>query len=162
VTEASVSRFLAGVAEATESQAGVSAAIDVRTAAGGIFPSEMLILPLPPQPSIAFALIPTTASAAPRNLRHIEAGIGAVNLSRAMADGPTGSEVAGLSHLTARELEIVHRLISGDRVPAIASALFLSQSTVRNHLASAFGKLGVRSQQELIDLFRGSVTATRP
>jgi len=37
-------------------------------------------------------------------------------------------------------------------VPAIAGALFISQSTVRNHLSSVFRKLRVESQQELIDL----------
>jgi DNA-binding CsgD family transcriptional regulator len=51
-------------------------------------------------------------------------------------------------------LEIVLRFVSGDRVRAIAARLFLSQSTVRNHLSSVYRKLGVRSQQELVDLFR--------
>jgi DNA-binding CsgD family transcriptional regulator len=39
-------------------------------------------------------------------------------------------------------------------VPPIAKSLFLSQSTIRNHLASVFAKIGVSSQQELVDLFR--------
>jgi DNA-binding NarL/FixJ family response regulator len=51
-------------------------------------------------------------------------------------------------------LEIVTRLLDGYRVPAIAGNLFLSQSTVRNHLASVFGKLGVASQQQLLDALR--------
>jgi DNA-binding CsgD family transcriptional regulator len=59
-----------------------------------------------------------------------------------------------LRGLTSRECEIVTRLRDGDRVPAIAVKLFLSQSTVRNHLASVFAKLGVASQQELLDSFR--------
>jgi DNA-binding NarL/FixJ family response regulator len=59
-----------------------------------------------------------------------------------------------LSALSARELEIVTRLMNGDRVPAIAEALFLSPSTVRNHLSAVFRKLGVASQQELINLLR--------
>jgi DNA-binding NarL/FixJ family response regulator len=59
-----------------------------------------------------------------------------------------------LRGLTARECEIVTRLRDGDRVPAIAVKLFLSQSTVRNHLASVFAKLGVTSQQQLLDSFR--------
>jgi DNA-binding NarL/FixJ family response regulator len=59
-----------------------------------------------------------------------------------------------LSRLTTRELEIVTGLLQGDRVPVISARLFLSQSTVRNHLASVFGKLGVTSQQQLLDLFR--------
>jgi DNA-binding NarL/FixJ family response regulator len=59
-----------------------------------------------------------------------------------------------LRGLTSRECEIVTRLLDGDRVPAIAVKLFLSQSTVRNHLASVFTKMGVASQQQLLDAFR--------
>jgi DNA-binding CsgD family transcriptional regulator len=43
-------------------------------------------------------------------------------------------------------------------VPAIAGAVFLSQSTVRNHLARVYRKLGVGSQQELINLLRDNET----
>lgn len=71
------------------------------------------------------------------------------------------AELAGLSRLTNRELDIVGRLLRGDRVPAIAETLFLSQSTVRNHLSSVFGKLRVSSQQQLLDLLRGQDRAAR-
>jgi PAS domain S-box-containing protein len=63
--------------------------------------------------------------------------------------GPLGSE-----QLSAREREIVNRLLNGDRVPAIARALYLGQSTVRNHLTSVYRKLNVSSQQDLIDLYK--------
>ena len=46
------------------------------------------------------------------------------------------------------------RLVNGDRVPAIAESLFLSPSTVRNHLSAVFRKLRVGSQQQLIHLLR--------
>jgi DNA-binding NarL/FixJ family response regulator len=65
-----------------------------------------------------------------------------------------GPEVPGLNTLTARQFDLVARLLEGDRVPAIASTMFLSQSTVRSHLASVFRKVGVTSQQELLDLIR--------
>lgn len=75
-------------------------------------------------------------------------------------DGPTGP-AAGigdyrtlLDRLTQREAEIVLRLVRGDRVPAIARDLFLAQATVRNHLSAAYRKLGVSSQQGVVDLFR--------
>ena len=58
------------------------------------------------------------------------------------------------SELSPREFEVMTRLMGGDRVPAIAAALFLTPSTVRNHLASLFRKLGVRSQQGLLDALR--------
>jgi PAS domain S-box-containing protein len=68
--------------------------------------------------------------------------------------GRTSETVPGLSRLSGREFEVVRMLLLGDRVPVIARNLFVSQSTVRNHLSSVFRKLRVRSQQELIVLLR--------
>jgi PAS domain S-box-containing protein len=62
--------------------------------------------------------------------------------------------VPGLDRLSRREFEVVKLLLRGDRVPVIARQLYVSQSTVRNHLSSVFRKLRVRSQQELIVLLR--------
>src|SRR6185437_6162727 len=53
-----------------------------------------------------------------------------------------------------RESDIVAMLLSGHRVPTIAESLFVSQSTVRSQLSAAFRKIGVSSQQELIDRLR--------
>jgi DNA-binding CsgD family transcriptional regulator/PAS domain-containing protein len=55
-----------------------------------------------------------------------------------------------LSELTDRQNEIVRRLVGGQRVAAIAQDLFVSQSTVRNHLSAIYKALGVKSQAELI------------
>lgn len=54
--------------------------------------------------------------------------------------------------LTAREREILELLVSGLRVPSIAEQLFISPSTVRNHLSTGFKKLGVTSQAEFLAL----------
>jgi PAS domain S-box-containing protein len=67
---------------------------------------------------------------------------------------PLDETILGLDRLSRRELEVVRMLLLGDRVPVIARHLFVSQSTVRNHLSSVFRKLRVRSQQELIVLLR--------
>jgi DNA-binding CsgD family transcriptional regulator len=48
----------------------------------------------------------------------------------------------------------VRLLLRGDRVPSIAQQLWLTQSTIRNHLYSVYRKLGVTSQQTLINLLR--------
>jgi DNA-binding NarL/FixJ family response regulator len=66
----------------------------------------------------------------------------------------TEAEIPGVTQLTRGELVTVRKLVAGDRVPAIASALSLSQNTIRNQLSAVYRKLSVRSQQELIDLFR--------
>jgi DNA-binding CsgD family transcriptional regulator len=34
--------------------------------------------------------------------------------------------------------------------------LFVTQSTIRNHLAAIYSKMGVSSQQELMNLFRSA------
>ncbi|HTZ45289.1 MAG TPA: PAS domain S-box protein [Jatrophihabitans sp.] len=75
---------------------------------------------------------------------------GAVTGARPADDTP----VPGLDRLSRREDEVVRMLLRGDRVPVIARQLFVSQSTVRNHLSSVFRKLRVTSQQELIVLLR--------
>jgi len=60
--------------------------------------------------------------------------------------------------LTPRQQEVVQRLLDGERVPAISNAIFLSQSTVRNHLLAVFRKFDVHSQEELI----GKLTRGQP
>ena len=52
-----------------------------------------------------------------------------------------------------REAQVVRMLLTGYRVRSIGSLIYLSPSTVRNHLSTAFRKLGVASQQELPLLF---------
>ena len=60
--------------------------------------------------------------------------------------------VPGLEDLSARQFEIVTRLVRGERVSMIARALFVSPSTVRNHLSIIYRKVGVSSQADLVDL----------
>jgi DNA-binding CsgD family transcriptional regulator/PAS domain-containing protein len=55
-----------------------------------------------------------------------------------------------LGGLSERQSQVLGRLISGERVPTIARSLFLSESTVRNHLSAIFQKAGVHSQSELL------------
>jgi PAS domain S-box-containing protein len=73
----------------------------------------------------------------------------------------SGRSLPGLERLSRREIEVVRMLLLGDRVPVIARQLFISQSTVRNHLSSVFRKLRVSSQQELIVLLRERDPADR-
>src|SRR3954452_2081749 len=66
------------------------------------------------------------------------------------ANLPTVSELPGFETLTAREMQILGELRAGRRSPEIARSFNLAQSTVRNHLASVYGKLGVDSQVSLL------------
>jgi DNA-binding NarL/FixJ family response regulator len=55
-----------------------------------------------------------------------------------------------IGELSERQSQVLGRLISGDRVSTIARSLFLSESTVRNHLSAIYRKTGVHSQSELL------------
>jgi DNA-binding CsgD family transcriptional regulator/PAS domain-containing protein len=59
-----------------------------------------------------------------------------------------------LADLSSRQWEILSRLLRGQRVDTIARDLYVSPSTVRNHLSHIFRRFGVHSQRELLDLLR--------
>jgi DNA-binding NarL/FixJ family response regulator len=54
--------------------------------------------------------------------------------------------------LSTREKQILGLVVMGYMNSQIATTLFLAESTVKSHLSSAFGKLGVRSRNEAVSL----------
>jgi DNA-binding NarL/FixJ family response regulator len=54
--------------------------------------------------------------------------------------------------LSTREKQILGLVVMGFMNSQIAERLFLAESTVKSHLSSAFGKLGVRSRNEAVEL----------
>ena len=54
--------------------------------------------------------------------------------------------------LTAREMEILELTAKGLKTPQLAAQLFISATTVRNHLKNIFSKLGVHSRAEAVGL----------
>ncbi len=54
--------------------------------------------------------------------------------------------------LSSREKQILGLVVMGYMNSQIAEQLFLAESTVKSHLSSAFGKLGVRSRNEAVNL----------
>jgi DNA-binding NarL/FixJ family response regulator len=54
--------------------------------------------------------------------------------------------------LSSREKQILGLVVMGYMNSQIAQQLFLAESTVKSHLSSAFGKLGVRSRNEAVNL----------
>jgi ATP/maltotriose-dependent transcriptional regulator MalT len=52
--------------------------------------------------------------------------------------------------LTARELEILRLIAAGLRNQEIARQLFISQATVKRHIANAYLKLGVGHRTEAL------------
>jgi DNA-binding NarL/FixJ family response regulator len=61
------------------------------------------------------------------------------------------ADFARLPEMRPREQEIVRLLFQHLRVPAIARRLGISPHAVRNHLKMVFKRVGVASQQELLD-----------
>jgi DNA-binding CsgD family transcriptional regulator len=158
VTADSAADALVGLAEAALRAAGVCTMVRVDGISGAV-PAQLFIRRLVPSMSFAFSLVvpgddgDAGPMGAEETLRMLGRGL------RALDTGRTADDIdrtqPGTEKLSSRELEIVARLVGGDRVPAIARALFLTQGTIRNHLSNAYRKLGVASQQELIDLYRG-------
>jgi DNA-binding CsgD family transcriptional regulator len=55
-----------------------------------------------------------------------------------------------LSGLTERQANVLRMVVAGEGVADIGEALFVSPSTVRNHLSTIYRKVGVRSKAELL------------
>lgn len=87
-------------------------------------------------------------------LRRIGAEVRAAGIIENVSTLRPHADHPELTDLTTRQWEILSLLLEGLRVPAIASHLYLSPSTVRNHLATIFRKFGVHSQSELLELLR--------
>jgi DNA-binding CsgD family transcriptional regulator len=158
VEDADVPRLLKALSHCSETGLGTSLAVRPQLLGFRAGRCQLLLIPMEPTPSFAFALVDdgsadalTSALGMEQALWQFDEVVRSATASRMVGDLPADP---GLGRLSGRELEIVMRLMSGDRVPAIAESLFLSPSTVRNHLSAVFRKLRVGSQQELIHLLR--------
>jgi len=67
---------------------------------------------------------------------------------------PDCDHLPELSRLTTREFQVLMLLGEGERTKAIAERLFVSESTIRNHLSSIYSKFGVHTQSELLLMLR--------
>jgi DNA-binding CsgD family transcriptional regulator len=89
-----------------------------------------------------------------RHLQRIALEVQAAGVLPALGPTADASRVPALSELSARQWDVVSRLARGQRVSMIANEMYLSQSTVRNHLSAIYRRVGVHSQRELLDLLR--------
>jgi DNA-binding NarL/FixJ family response regulator len=73
----------------------------------------------------------------------------------AVRRGPDRLERDGPAALTEREQEIMNLLAKGLNNRAIASELFVSEKTVKNHINRIYAKLGVSTRPEAIAVWLG-------
>ncbi|MEA2589865.1 MAG: hypothetical protein QOH66_2792 [Actinomycetota bacterium] len=141
---------------------GVATGVRVRRHDGEWTPVRCELSPLcgHHQPHFALAMwaadTPAEEPAAQRAARledhiwRIALEVAAAGISDAPATAETWWSEPALRNVSQRQLEILRRLLRGERVPTIARDLFLSQSTVRNHLSAIYRRVGVHSQAELV------------
>jgi len=89
-----------------------------------------------------------------RHLRRIAQEVQASGVIGGMGRIPDPARFPQLRLLSSRQWDVLTHLLRGDRVPAIADEMYLSQSAVRNHLSEVFRRFGVHSQSELLALLR--------
>ena len=92
-----------------------------------------------------FVVKDTPAAKLADAVRRVHAGLRVVDPALA-----TDSLLTGESPLTARETEVLQAARDGSSVAMIATRLFLSDGTVRNHLSSAIGKTGAGNRAEAV------------
>lgn len=80
--------------------------------------------------------------------------VSGVDMGRLM--GERCLEVAEAFQLSKREREILELLVQGRSAPSIAEELFVSVNTIKTHVKRIYGKLGVHSKEELLDVVHGS------
>ena len=167
IAQEDIADVLSALAQTSKHNEGVTLRVGAVGADLAPVTCQLVLLPLTPAPSCAFAVLteesdgPADEHAIADLITRLGRRIRSAMTSQAVASAPLRSDVdlGCLGCLGSRDLEIVTRLVAGDRVASIAKRLFLSEGTIRNHLSSVFGKLGVRTQQELIELLRPAPAA---
>jgi PAS domain S-box-containing protein len=84
------------------------------------------------------------------HLWRIAREVAASGIGDAATTGETWRTDPVVREMSPRQLDVLRRLLRGKRVPSIARDLYLSESTIRNHLAAIYRRVGVHSQAELI------------
>jgi DNA-binding CsgD family transcriptional regulator len=142
--------------------------VHVRNGSDGWTPVCCVVTPLVGSMDLCVILLADPAASAEADLRpadrarvarleehlwRIAAEVEASGIPQRLVPLPDPARFPQMGGLSTRQSEVLLHLVRGERVPTIAEQLFLSQSTVRNHLAAIFRRFGVHSQAELLALF---------
>ncbi len=97
--------------------------------------------------AVGFMVKDAPAATLVEAIRRVRQGLRVVDPELAAA-----SLSMGPSPLTEREVEVLRASAGGRPTSVIASELFLSEGTVRNHLSAAMTKIGARSRAEALQI----------
>ncbi|MBV8982513.1 MAG: PAS domain S-box protein [Acidimicrobiia bacterium] len=148
--------FLEAASRAATERMAVSVRTRLRVGEDGWADRYVLLVPMdehdPPRLGIVVTAGPLTEGAAPAESIHPHVLHSALEAraTKALRALPSLAGSPAAADLSPRQVEIISRLINGENVEQIAKSLFLSQSTVRNHLTAIYRKFGVHSQAELL------------
>jgi DNA-binding CsgD family transcriptional regulator len=116
-----------------------------------------VVVPLAATPSKAAASganIPVEAATEPGSTRTAEPSPAVAGASAGFdALAYTCHLIASRHDLTRREEEILQLLVRGRTAARIAETLCITVATTRTHLRNIYAKLGVHSQQDILDLY---------
>jgi len=88
---------------------------------------------------------------APQLKSHLLAQVRRSSLGQGMLGGSTATaEVKPAHRVTKRESEVLQLIADGCSTPEVASKLYISQKTVKNHLASIYQKLDARDRTQAV------------
>jgi DNA-binding CsgD family transcriptional regulator len=100
--------------------------------------------------------VATGQEAVAKTFRLREHGCASVTIAFDRGGTPQSQRLPAWEVLTAREQEIAQFVSDGLRTGEIASAAFISENTVKQHLKRIYAKTGVRNRAELIQLIWAS------
>jgi DNA-binding CsgD family transcriptional regulator len=158
-----VSLLLVALGRSSADRRATATRVRVRGRDGDWTPVRLAVSPLcdhnPPRLAVAFGWLPPRedgqcpddrASRLEGHLWRIALELQAAGINDPPRSGRGWPADPVLSGLSRRQSEVLRRLTRGERISGIARDLFVSQSTVRNHLSAIYRRLGVHSQSELL------------
>lgn len=155
--------FLEAASRAVRQRIAVSIASRLRSEKHLWTARECLLMPLcehdPPRLGVVITQIAASPDATSQETIAAHVRHTAVNGRAAHSLDTLAAMTArpGSPELSARQIEMLSRVVQGEPVEVIASALYLSPSTVRNHLTALYRKFGVHSRAGLlVELLRMS------
>jgi DNA-binding CsgD family transcriptional regulator len=149
--------FLAAVARTAADRIPVTLLTRMRAGNGRWADRYCLLIPIcehqPPRLGVIISTGPSGAASGPSGIHldeHARHAALEVQAMKVLDTLPALSRLPHGSELSARQTEILARLVAGQRPADVARSMFLSPSTVRSHLAAIYRKFDVHSEAELL------------